>query len=254
MPAICWHMVTAREAVLPTKDPNLEENLGCLLLGATAPDIRVITGSSREDTHFYDLSQTDAESGVVRFFEAHASLARKEALSFPLRAFVAGYLTHLAVDELWINEMYRPFFGKGSLLEDEPMANIMDRLIQFEMDRRERLERGKMAELYAVVSQSELGDTSNFLDPIVLQRWREAVCDMISQEPSWETLRRYAERHFGAGQRLTEEQVDALMAQIPSLLERATSVVTTKSIANFRAGAVARSKAVVEEYLDIESN
>ncbi|MBM2827196.1 MAG: zinc dependent phospholipase family protein [Dehalococcoidia bacterium] len=154
MPPICWHMVTASDAVSLVKDPLLKRYSGAFLLGSTAPDIRIMTNVPREETHFYDLSKEDAESGLSRMLAVSPHLARAEDLTEATRAFVSGYLTHLAVDEMWICQIYRPFFGKGSPLGGDPDADVLDRVLQFEMDLRERHNRELMDSIRSQIDES----------------------------------------------------------------------------------------------------
>jgi hypothetical protein len=114
-------------------DP-LDEERGSLYMGATAPDIRVVTRWERARTHFFDLNNFDEQDGVAAFFEMHPSLSEIGSLAAPTRAFIAGYLTHLVMDERWISTVYRPYFGERSPLGGDLRANIMDRALQFSMD------------------------------------------------------------------------------------------------------------------------
>lgn len=65
------------------------ENIDDYFFGAVAPDIRYITGSARDITH--------KPKGENSIFEA----MKVSSLSAP---FMAGYETHLIVDQTWSNE------------------------------------------------------------------------------------------------------------------------------------------------------
>src|SRR3970040_21438 len=111
----------------------LDAERGNLYLGATAPDIRVITRWERGRTHFFDLHNFDEQSGVAGLFDAYPRLGQPGSLGPGTAAFVAGYVTHLVMDELWINTIYRPFFGQRSPLGGDLRAHIMDRACQFSL-------------------------------------------------------------------------------------------------------------------------
>jgi hypothetical protein len=87
----------------------LGEDPGSFYLGSTAPDIRILTRWERERTHFFDLHNFDRQDGVRAMFEVYTSLAKPAELNAATVAFIAGYLSHLVIDEIWINVMYRPF-------------------------------------------------------------------------------------------------------------------------------------------------
>ena len=78
---------------------RLDAANGEFLLGATTPDIRVITRWDRERTHFFDITDEGHQDSVAAFFEAHHSLRDAGRLSPQTRAWVCGYLTHLIMDQ-----------------------------------------------------------------------------------------------------------------------------------------------------------
>ncbi|HET9318453.1 MAG TPA: zinc dependent phospholipase C family protein, partial [Bryobacteraceae bacterium] len=138
MPPIFLHMAVARDVAAELPPAPLAAEKGTYLLGATSPDIRVIARWERERTHFFNLSDFEHQDSVAKFFAAYPSLAAPERLKPETIAFVSGYITHLALDETWIVKVYRPYFGQLSALGGDLSANTMDRLLQFELDRRRR--------------------------------------------------------------------------------------------------------------------
>src|SRR5262245_28517915 len=139
MPPICWHLISAQEAAWQLDVECIADYPAWFLLGATAPDSRVISPLTRVQTHFYDLDVLEQESGAITIFSEHPGLRAAALVDARHRAFVAGYLTHLVVDEGWIEQIYRPVFGRESPLADDVQRNLFDRILQFGMDRRERL-------------------------------------------------------------------------------------------------------------------
>ena len=55
MPLLAVHMSIVQEVIERLDDPGLSDNIGAALLGATAPDRRVMTRQPREETHFFRL-------------------------------------------------------------------------------------------------------------------------------------------------------------------------------------------------------
>lgn len=71
--------------------------------GAIAPDARVRNEAAREATHFYGFRDpTTWGAATRRLFQTYPRLADPAALSRPQAAYVAGYLTHLAADEVFV--------------------------------------------------------------------------------------------------------------------------------------------------------
>lgn len=71
--------------------------------GAIAPDARLRNEAAREATHFYSFRDpTTWGTATRRLFSAYPELANPESLTGSQTAFVAGYLTHLAADEVFV--------------------------------------------------------------------------------------------------------------------------------------------------------
>jgi len=109
MPPTTLHMVLARQIGLDLGEDTLESQPGAYLLGASTPDIRVITKQDRMSTHFFDLNVHDHQDSVSLFLAAHPAFADTGALNGDTRAFAAGYISHLVMDEQYITEIYRRF-------------------------------------------------------------------------------------------------------------------------------------------------
>ncbi|MCX6023813.1 MAG: zinc dependent phospholipase C family protein [Chloroflexi bacterium] len=242
MPPICWHLATAQDAAQHLAHACVQERASWFLLGATAPDIRVIGKLTRAETHFYDLDASEQESGAVTLFRRYPDLAGR-LLNESQRAFMAGYLTHLTVDEFWIETVYRPLFGSDSPLGDDPHRDLLDRVTQFHMDRGVRLDRDRMADLGGILSGFQAEGDISFLDEASLHQWQGMIANIVGQDPDWELFSRLANRYF------PDSNTDEVLRQAPVLLERALDYVSPERLAAFREEAVRRSIAVVEGYL-----
>ncbi len=249
MPPICLHFVFAKEAAAQMRHPAIDQYLGSYLLGATSPDVHIVSGGSRKETHFFDLEAEFGESGVSLLFKAHPHLRPASPLSEATRAFIAGYLSHLVTDEVWILDIYRPFFGKSSPIGSDPMANLLDRALQFELDYRQRLNRGDMAAIKALLGDSDSGVDIGFIDAPTLRRWRGFICIAAVREPTWERFPAFARRLLVPGQEVDPGQLKQFLDSVPAMLDRALQLVTPERITAFREKAVASSIEAAEEYL-----
>ena len=71
--------------------------------GAIAPDARIRKESAREATHFYGFRDPVTWGAATRrLFQTYPGLADPSALTETQAAYVSGYLTHLAADEVFV--------------------------------------------------------------------------------------------------------------------------------------------------------
>jgi hypothetical protein len=248
LPPICFHLGIAEEAISRLRNPIVERDRGSFFLGCTAPDIRFFIGATREETHFFPLESEEELSGARLMFEAHPELGRDSEVNDATRSFVAGYLSHLVTDEAWIRRIYRPFFGKSSPLGGDAMANLLDRLLQFELDRRERLD---CSDISAI--REELVDPADvavgFIDDFNLSKWRDFVRVVSGRKLTWEDFRTFAERYLVWIQQIAPEKLEDFFASFDARLDEVLAMVPEKTIQEFREQSIADSVSTAREYL-----
>lgn len=250
MPPLALHTAVAKGVADRLRHRLLRDEAGSLYLGATAPDIRIITRWERERTHFFDLACFDEQAGVQGLFEMYPRLARPSELGGATAAFVAGYITHLVMDETWINDVYRPYFGEKSALGGGLKANIMDRALQFSLDSEKRGDTELMADILAQVARCELALEIDFIDGDTLRRWREVVIDVVNRPPDWERFRHAAGRHLGQAAAESPERLEEYMRSLPDLVEETLRYLTPERVNGFAEEALGRSLEAVKEYLE----
>jgi hypothetical protein len=82
------------------------------LFGNTAPDVQVISGQPRQDTHFFTLPITNGSVlAWERLFASYPQLSKLDELKPNQAAFIAGYICHLQADWYWIKNIYWPNFS-----------------------------------------------------------------------------------------------------------------------------------------------
>ncbi|PWH14473.1 MAG: hypothetical protein DDG59_12820 [Anaerolineae bacterium] len=120
MPTPFYHLSLAQELVhsqaLPTAAQTLlERNLGAFLLGNIAPDVQVVSGQPRQETHFFDLPlQSNSMPPWQQMLKSYPELLPASGLPEDQRAFIAGYLCHLQADWRWVQQIFVPVFGLHS--------------------------------------------------------------------------------------------------------------------------------------------
>ena len=249
MPPICLHLSIAREAAELLRHPVIDQNIASYLLGSAAPDVQIITDARREETHFFDLEDESGESGATLIFKAHPSLAKGSKPDVVTKSFIAGYLSHLVTDEIWILDIYRPFFGRSSPLGRDPTANLLDRLLQFELDIRERRDRDKMEEIQAQICDWEPNVDVDFLGNLDLRQWRDFICTAVMREANLAFFPFFASRFLVPRQKIAPESLEEFLSSMPAKLEWAIQYVTPQRLAAFKEKSISQSVSVAREYL-----
>src|SRR5712692_3844124 len=248
MPPLALHAAIAKEVADSLCLPALDDERGSLYMGATAPDIRVITRWEREQTHFFDLSNFEEQSGIAGFFSSYPDLARPALLNAPTAAFVGGYITHLVMDEAWINTIYRPHFGERSELGGGLRANVMDRALQFSIDSGRRQDRNLMLHILDAITRVDLALDVGFIDYETLRRWRELMLDVVNSPPDWERFREGARRHLRTDIESNGE-FEELARSLPELVDETLRYLTPERVQAFMEDSLKSSAEAVKEYL-----
>jgi hypothetical protein len=236
----------ALEVAQQWQHPILEQNTGSYLLGSASPDIRIITRQPRLETHFAPLNSDSVDAGVAVMLERYPRLARSQELSEATRAFVAGYISHLVSDQLWIMDIYHSFFGNQEVFEDRVLGNIMDRALQMEMERQDR---SIWEEVVPLLEGAEDGIDMDFIPPEVLKEWREWVQAVPEREFTWERLRFMARRQYPEGNERAQEAVEEFLESVSEGLERIYERVPRERVRQYRERCVAEFTRVTTEYL-----
>ncbi len=250
MPPLTLHTVVAKRVGGELRHRLLDEDPGSFYLGSTAPDIRILTRWERERTHFFDLHNFDRQDGVRAMFEAFPALAQPAGLNPATAAFVAGYMAHLVMDEIWINDIYRPFFGPCSPQGGDVRANIMDRAIQFSLDRDKRIDRDLMAHVLDAVARADLELEIDFIDGDTLSRWKDVIVDVVDHPPDWERFRYIAGRHLREAGIETAEKFEEFLRSLPDLVDETLRYLTEERVNEFMERSLERGVGAVKEYLE----
>lgn len=249
MPPIGMHLTLARQVAREVGQRAVDEEHGAYYLGASAPDIRALTRWDRARTHFFDLSCFDEQSSVAGLFREHPELADPGCLARPTVAFLCGYLSHLEMDEAWIVDIYRPCFGERSPLGGDLLANLLDRVLQHELHRRDLEDAAGIGAIRDRLLATAVDSIVGFIDDADLTQWREIACDILVRPRDWERFTSFVGRHLRRFGDQAEEEIQRFMRNVPELIDQAYREVTPERLQAFRERAHERSLAVVREYL-----
>lgn len=248
MPSLGSHLLRAHRVAERLALREIEADRGAFFLGATAPDIRVITRRNREETHFYRLDDLSDQDSVARMFRENPGLATPSGLDAATTAFIAGYLTHLVLDETFITDIYRPHFGAYSEIDDDPRSNVLDRALQYELDRRDREHTETMEAVRASLAAAKPVTGIPFIEDEYLVEWVTVSEDVAAQPPDYSRFRRMMFRHLQmAG--YDEATIERECEEPLELVRQAFEVVPEERIERFWRDADDAMTQRVQEYL-----
>lgn len=242
-------MVLARKIALDLGHEDVRADSGAYLLGATSPDIRVITKQDRLSTHFFDLNEHDHQDSVSSFLLTYGDLAMPENLNAETRAWAGGYVTHLVMDEQYITGIYRPYFARHDALGGAMRANVMDRLLQFELDRMYGNDPELKRDICSALSGTVAGIECGFLDTETLERWRQVSFDVAGREMDWERMRGMISNHLRFAGLEEGETLGEFLDSLPELLDETIAHITSTEIEAFVERATDAARVALERYL-----
>ncbi len=235
MPNPIAHLDIALESVAQSCPPVIEANMGSFLLGSCAPDIRVITRGDRDETHFAPMSNQVLGTGIQNMFKAYPQLGHAASLSGPTQAFLAGYISHLMADESWIIQVYRPYFANRDVFQDRVAANVLDRALQLDMDRRAVEKQGLMKQAQHYLAQAGADVQVAFLPTEALADWHGWLTGVVQREFSWERLKVMALRRQDPQDHARAQEVaEQFLKALPVSLDGVYDLVPRDVLASYR--------------------
>ena len=242
-------MIAACRAGERLDAPGYDRANGDFMLGATSPDIRVLTRWDRKRTHFFDIASDEHQDSVASFFDAHRSLRDPSRLTAQTRDWVCGYVTHLVMDQEYVTAIYRPYFGARSLLGGDDHANLLDRVLQYELDRRERESDESMSRIRDGLFASAVDIDAGFLDHSLLEQWRDTSAAVTEHPPDWERFSFIASRHLKRAGIESEDGLREFLGRVPELLDDCRRHVDQSVLDAFFEATAERTAAVLADYL-----
>jgi hypothetical protein len=249
MPGLRLHLTIARQLALDVATLAIDEHRGAFYLGATTPDIRALTRWDRERTHFFRLDDFDEQSGVHRLFEQEPALRDARALDPATAVFMAGYISHLVLDEDYICQIYRPLFGERSSLSADTMADVMDKALQWDIERADPEAATAADEIRRALAETAVEMEVNFIGREMLVQWRDISLDVIAQPPSVERFVRFVGRRMPQVRFDDEAAVARFAEEVPALLRRTWEHVGEERVREYLHGSRARARSAIKEYL-----
>jgi hypothetical protein len=222
----------------------LHDHLPAFRLGNIAPDAQTVSGQRREATHFFTVPMVDRRPAHETMVECHPELGRAAELEPERAAFLTGYVCHLALDQLWIGQIFEPIFG-----ERAEWASFRERLFLHNI-LRTWLDQEDLPLLLAGVGPSLAAAQPTrwlpFLADEHLAGWRDLVSGQLQPGATAQTVEIFARRMNRDPQEL------AALLDSPEELDRQVfSRLPREELAGFRVAGLTRSLELAAEYWGI---
>lgn len=105
------------------------------LLGGIIADQKAKPSDGRELTHFYHYVRPMPDNPWREMLRQHPSLAQPKSAAH--RAFLMGYVAHLAADEFWSRYVLKPHFAESNWGQDRKERFFVLHLLLIYMDERD---------------------------------------------------------------------------------------------------------------------
>ena len=197
MPTPIQHLVLAEDnltdsALSPAAREWLAAERGAFLLGTIAPDVQTVSGQLREATHFFTFPPTDTRPAHDVMLAQHPTLARASHLAPACAAFIAGYIQHLTLDELWIGRVFSPCFGRRAGWGTAHERVLTHNVLRTWLDQRDGVR--LKCDVSGALSQVEPDGWLPFVAEGYLRAWRDEIARQLVPGMPIQTVEVFAAR------------------------------------------------------------
>ncbi len=248
VPTPFYHLGLAEEVITRPDLPEwvrrfLEAQRGAFLLGNTAPDVQVISGQLRKETHFFDFPLLSwPRPPWEQCLLEHPSLAYTRDLPAAQAAFISGYLCHLQADWFWAKEIFVPIFGLDSTWGTFTQRLYFHNVLRAYLDRQilPMLTNGTIRAL----GQASPAGWLPFVDDVYLQRWRDLLVAQLHPGAVIRTV-----DVFAARQGIPPEEFYRLLDSAEEMEQKIFSHVSLERLEHYRRRLVEENLSLIQSYL-----
>ena len=245
MPTPFTHLVAAAELLAapelaPDARAALQADWPAFLFGNTAPVVQTISGQPRAATHFFSVPLRDAHAAGPKLLASYPALAVRAALPPAQAAFICGYLAHLVFDQLWVRDLFEPYFGEAPTWGTFPERLYLHNVLRAHVDADDL---GRLT--LAVGDRLKAAEPAGwlpFVDSHHLRAWRDLIADQLSSGAG-RTVEVFAQRN-----RVDPREFAALLASPEQMAARVFSHLPPSALAAYRAQALAASARTISIY------
>jgi hypothetical protein len=243
MPTPFTHLEIAQRLLADDAIPQsirsaLHDERPAFLLGSIAADARTESGLRREDTHFYHYERGIHDHPWRVMFQQHPSLQPPNSAA--QRAFLAGYVAHLSVDEIWSLNMLGPHFA-GREWAPRPKRFLMLHILLIHMDERDL--HSLLPWQYPTLVQAAPHDWLPFMNDAILCDWRDFIGQQIESEGASQTL-----AVFGSRINRTPAELRAILESPQQMQSDLWQHITPSLLAEIEAQMYAHTREQLSQY------
>ena len=196
MPTPFYHIHLANKLLSTGNMPDrvtetINAHLPAFYFGNIAPDVQSIIDRPRYDTHFYRVNGLPQPPAEQKLFSDNPSMNRPD-LPAEQKIFMAGYCCHLQADQVWIRQIFQPYFGMNANWRTLKHRLYIHNVFRTWLDITifpSILENGRKF-LKELPGENLLP----FLDDTHLEEWREYIYQQFKMNSELKTAKIFAKR------------------------------------------------------------
>jgi hypothetical protein len=221
----------------------LQRNRAAFWFGNTAPDVQVLSGQSRQATHFFPFPIPPGQPPpVTALLSMHPELANPSRLPEAQAAFCAGYCCHLHADWLWVGQIFGPIFGPEACWGDAHECVYIHNVLRAYLDR-------KVLPLLdgdtgAYLQKAEPAHWLPFIDDKFLRQWRDFLASQLAPQAAVQTV-----AVFAARQGLTVDAFHRLLDSEDRMEQEVFIHLSRRQVEVFRERLLEESVQLLSRYL-----
>lgn len=231
------------------RHPQLPEPLrahpGAFALGHTAADVQSVSGQARHETHFYIFPPTGHPRAHEALLERYPALRSPARLTPDHAAFLAGYLAHLAWDEVWAWEVYIPCYLETGIWRDRLQRALHHNALRVRLDRAAQAQLAAWPELPDLLALVEPHGWLPFVEDDALRRWRDWLVEQLRHPAQVQTA-----QVFAARMGVTVDELEALVALQESGRDAHAAACVAPAVARYEQQAFEDALRVVRKWCE----
>jgi hypothetical protein len=248
MPSPLVHVYIAQLLLTDSNGQGLAHALrgqvGDFLLGSIAPDAWTLGRITRQQAHVLPIPIPPGKEGAVELLAVYPTLADPARLTPASAAFVAGYMAHLLVDEIWYHGIFHPCFY-CSAPTDPPLARrlVLHNVLRLhcEVQIEDQLDAGLVGMIFAAAAAYAFP----LLDDDALRQWRDLVGAELQPGVPKRSAEVFAER-LG----IPVEELLTLLRSPAIIEQEIMGRLPAGQIDRFMSDSVAAARILVDAYLN----
>jgi hypothetical protein len=212
------------------------------LLGHIAPDVQVLSGQPRKDTHFFTIPPFKYTPPWERIFTKFPQLADGASLEPAQAAFIAGYICHLQADTIWVHTIFIPYFGPKAGWGDFAYRRYLHNVLRTFLD--EQILPALPEGIGECLERADAIDGLPFADEATLAKWRDFVAEQLRPGAEVKTIDLFASRDG-----VSTDTFSEILNSEKRLEEEVLSIVPTEVLVEYRQDVIVENVKLLNEYL-----